>query len=303
MTPADDPRGTDDLFDAIARLIEPGQREYFYQRMLYFRHLRADDELLRIVEATGFLTLLIREAPHAVAIERQHLAELLATHLATIEATAQAAQAYHQYFDDRVTRLPADIAHRISAPAIAQAITESLRQEFLRSGLPATAEALAVMSKQLQQTTTDFQRASDQLTEAHHGAAAEAARAIERVYTSVWQAAEATQGTMQQFRQRFRVDYWWSVGTLVPAALLMGILLGFIVHGWMVTPAHASLPSVAPSTAPAPSTRQPGSSSTPPPTRRSSRRRLSMVADGTVMEQPWNSAGTDRRTRRAKPQA
>ena len=43
------------LFDAIAKLLEPGQREYFYQRMLYFRHLRPDDELLRIVEAIGFL--------------------------------------------------------------------------------------------------------------------------------------------------------------------------------------------------------------------------------------------------------
>jgi hypothetical protein len=303
MTPADDPFGIDDLFDAIARLLEPGQREYFYQRMLHFRHLRADDELLRIVEAIGFLTLLIREAPHAVAIERQYLAELLATHVATIEATAQAAQAYHQYVDDRVTRLPADIAQRISPPAIAQAITESLRQEFVRSGLPATAEALTVVSKQLQQTTREFQRASDQLTEAHHGAAAQAAGAIERVYTSVWQAAEATQGTLQQFRQRFRLDYWWSVGTLVPAALLMGILLGFILHKWMVTPAHAALPAVAPATEPATSTSQPGSSSAPTPTRWSTRRRLSMVADGTALEQPWNSAGTDRRARRPKPEA
>jgi hypothetical protein len=232
--PTADPRGTDDLIDAIARRLEPGQRESFYQRMLYFRHLRADDELLRIVEALGWLTLLIRDAPHAVAIERQHLAELLATHVATIEATAQAAQTFHQQIEDRVARLPAEIAGGIRPSAIAQAIAESLRQEFVRSGLPAIAEALAVLSTQLQQTTTDFQRASDQLTEAHHGAAMQAARAIERVYASVWQAAESTKDTMQQFRQRFRLDYWWSVGTLVPAALLIGIWLGFILHrgGW-----------------------------------------------------------------------
>jgi hypothetical protein len=302
MTRADDPRGTDDLFDAIARLLEPGQREYFYQRMLHFRHLRADDELLRIVEAIGFLSLLIREAPHAVGIERQHLAELLATHVATIEATAKAAQTYHQQIEDRVTRLPADIARGISPAAIAQAITESLRQEFVRSGLPATAEALAVVSKQLQQTTREFQRASDQLSDAHHGAATEAARAIERVYTSVRQATEATQGTMQQFRQRFRLDYWWSVGTLVPMALLMGILLGFILYGWRVTPAHAALPAVAPATEPAAtSTSPPRSSSTP--SRWSTRHRVSIVADGTALEQPWNSAGTDRRARGRKPKA
>ena len=56
----------EDLFDAIARLLEPGQREHFYQRMLYFKHLRPEDELLRLVEAIGLLALLIREAPHAV---------------------------------------------------------------------------------------------------------------------------------------------------------------------------------------------------------------------------------------------
>jgi hypothetical protein len=190
MTPADDPRGTDDLFDAIGRLIEPGQREYFYQRMLYFRHLRADDELLRIVEATGFLTLLIREAPHAVAIERQHLAELLATHVATIEATAQAAQAYHQYLDDRVARLPADIAHGVSPPAIAQAITESLRQEFVRSGLPATAEALAVLSKQLHASP----RGADGLTPG-------ASRGFERGIRAVVELARQSVGVEQDHRR------------------------------------------------------------------------------------------------------
>ena len=41
----------EDLFDAIATLLEPGQREHFYQRMLYFKHLRPEDELLRL--ATG----------------------------------------------------------------------------------------------------------------------------------------------------------------------------------------------------------------------------------------------------------
>ena len=72
MTRPDPARPPHDLFDAIATLLEPCQREYFYQRMLYFRQLRPDDELLRIVEAIGFLALIIRDAPHAVAIEREH---------------------------------------------------------------------------------------------------------------------------------------------------------------------------------------------------------------------------------------
>jgi hypothetical protein len=80
----------EDLFEAIAGLLEPSQREYFYQRMLYFRHLRPEDELLRLVEAIGLLALLIREAPHAVVREREQMAQLLETSLATIHAAGEA---------------------------------------------------------------------------------------------------------------------------------------------------------------------------------------------------------------------
>jgi len=158
MTRPDPPAATDDLFDAIAALLEPDQRAYFYRRMLHFRQLRPDDELLRIVEAIGFLALIIRAAPGAVAIERQHLTQLFATHLATVDAAAKTGQAYHEQLDDRLTQLPAEIAAGISPPAIAQAITESLRQAFVRSGLPATPEALGLLSRQLHGTTADFQR-------------------------------------------------------------------------------------------------------------------------------------------------
>src|SRR5215831_10054313 len=112
----------EELFEAIAKLLEPGQREYFYQRMLYFRQLRPEDELLRLVEAIGLLALLIREAPHAVAREREQMAQLLETSLATIQTAGQAGQAYQRQLDGRLTRLPTDLAQGISPEAIAQAI-------------------------------------------------------------------------------------------------------------------------------------------------------------------------------------
>src|SRR5713226_6309032 len=86
----------EDLFGATARLLEPGQREYFYQRMLYFQQLRPEDELLRLVEAIGLLAFLIREAPHAVAREREQMAQLLEASLATIHAAGEAGQAYQR---------------------------------------------------------------------------------------------------------------------------------------------------------------------------------------------------------------
>src|SRR3984893_8517835 len=117
----------DDLFEAIATLLEPGQRGYFHPRLRYFKHLRPEDELLRLVEAIGLLALLIREAPHAVAREREQMAQLLESSLATIHAAADAGQAYQRQLDGRLTALPTDLAKGISPEAIARAITESLR--------------------------------------------------------------------------------------------------------------------------------------------------------------------------------
>src|ERR1700723_1390837 len=110
MTRPSSASAPDNLFEAIANLLEPGQREYFYQRMLYFRQLRPDDEILRLVEAIGLLALLIREAPHAVAREREQLAQLLAASLATMPAAGEAWQANHPEIDDGLARLPADLA-------------------------------------------------------------------------------------------------------------------------------------------------------------------------------------------------
>src|SRR5260370_836032 len=106
--------GPEDLFDAIARLVEPGQRAYFYQRMLYFRHLRPEDELLRLVEAIGFLALLIREAPQAVALQREQMAQLLETSIATIHAAGEAEHADPPQAGGRLAPPPPPLAHRFS---------------------------------------------------------------------------------------------------------------------------------------------------------------------------------------------
>src|ERR1700680_2740324 len=104
MTRPSSASAPEDLFAAMATLLEPGQREYFYQRMLYFRHLRPEDELLRLVEAIGLLALLIREAPHAVARERAQMAQLLETSLATMHAAAEAGEGEQGGRDGRLAQ-------------------------------------------------------------------------------------------------------------------------------------------------------------------------------------------------------
>ena len=221
----------EDLFEAIAELLEPGQREYFYQRMLYFRHLRPEDELLRLVEAIGLLALLIREAPHAVTREREQMAQLLETSLATIRAAGEAGQTYQRQLDKRLKALPADVVAGITPEAIARAITESLRQQFVQSGLPATADALTAISHQLTQATGQFQRAADQLS-ACAGRAEEARRASDQMTTSVATATETARRTLDTVRREFRLECVRAVWLLCGTAVLLGILLGIAFERW-----------------------------------------------------------------------
>jgi len=311
MTPRDRRSAPDDLFDDIAKLLDPSQREYFYQRMLYFRQLRPDDELLRIVEAIGFLALVIREAPPAIAIEREQIAQALATTLASIQAVAESTQAYHRQLEDRLTRLPAAVAEGISPPAVAHAITEHLRQQFVRSGLPATADALAVVAKQLTQAAATLQRGAQQLA-AETGAADEARRALAEVRTSLVHATDHAKGAMATLGREFQADYRHAITALCGGALLVGALLGFGLQSW-----RAARVEVVPqlTVAPAP-VAAPTSSTEPHPTTRplSKTRPHRLMSDppagrgaddahGTPVEQPWSSDGSPGDPPDAKPEA
>jgi hypothetical protein len=223
----------EDLFESIAKLLEPGQREYFYQRMLYFRHLRSEDELLRLVEAIGLLALLIREAPHAVAREREQMAQLLETSLATIHAAGEAGQTYQRQLDGRLSTLPADLAERISPAAIARAITESLRQQFVQSGLPAAADALTAISQQLTETTGQFQRTAGQLS-ACAGRAEETRRASDQMTASVAKTTETARLALETVAHEFRLECVRAVWLLCGIAWLFGMLLGVVFERWRI---------------------------------------------------------------------
>lgn len=199
--------------------------------MLYFRQLRPDDELLCIAEAMGFLALVIREAPHAVAVEREQLTELLTTALGSLQATVQSGQAYQQQLERRLANLPAEVAKGISAPAIAHTITESLRQEFVRSGLPATAEALVVVAKELKNTTADIQRSIGRLT-ACMRMTEDASHALDTLRGSLSQATDSARQALTDVARMFTRDYHWSIATLCAAALMLGVLLGYAFHTW-----------------------------------------------------------------------
>lgn len=148
----------DTLFDAIAILLPTTQREYFYRRMAHLRQLQPDDEMLQIAEAMGFLALLIREAPAAMAVERGQFDELLRKHTATLATIDQNTTKYHQHLEQRLAQLPQAITTGIHPQKIA-AMIEGLRQQFVETGMPYTAEVLNVSFARMREVSAELSKA------------------------------------------------------------------------------------------------------------------------------------------------
>ena len=85
-----------DFIDDIAELLPAEQRPLWYRDMAHLRRLPADDEMLRIARAMGFLALVTRQTPAQIAMEREKLATILDHSIKAIQSARQDAVALHQ---------------------------------------------------------------------------------------------------------------------------------------------------------------------------------------------------------------
>ena len=247
-----------DFIDDIARLLPADQRPLWYRDMAHLRRLPDDDEMLRIARAMGFLALVTRQTPAQIAIEREQLATILGDSIKAIQSARRDAVALRQQLEERLAQLPAEIAEGISPAAIAAKLSESLRQQFVASGIPETAQALAVVSKQTQQVAGEFDRSSKQLTDSYRGAASDVRRALDQMRSSIEYASDAATRAAHDLTHTFLREYKWSVLALCSAALAVGFALGTLYYRWInrtptkpePTPSTVMVPSKPPDAAP-----------------------------------------------------
>src|SRR5947208_10046650 len=112
------------------------------------------DELLTILRALNFLSLIIGEAPDRITSEREKLGELLSGTVDAIQAAQTANITYQKQLEERLAELPIALARELKLNSIAESINESLRQQFLSSGIPETADALGVVSQQISEAAS-----------------------------------------------------------------------------------------------------------------------------------------------------
>ncbi len=178
LEPVETGHAEPDLIDRIADALPEEVRSEYYRELRHCRFLPESDEMLRLLRAMQFLVLLIERAPSRIADERERLDKVLAAAVDNICRMSAASEAYHVSLERRLTRLPAEIASGISPAAVAGRINENLRQEFMRSTIPQTADALDVISERMKIVCLEFSTTADDVGHAYRGAAEDARKAV-----------------------------------------------------------------------------------------------------------------------------
>ena len=219
-----------DLIDRIANALPAEVRADYYRELRHCRSLPENDEMLLVLRAMQYLTLLMVQAPGRVAVERERLEQLFTAALQSLEKLLKSSEAYKRQLDERLSRLPVEIAAGISPQAIAGNINESLRQRFVQSTIPETALALAQVAEQMKKVTAEFGATASTLGNSYRGAAEEARRSIDDLHSVISAAAATARSAANDLSVDFRQEYRWSLYALSSLALLIGFVLGMLVH-------------------------------------------------------------------------
>jgi hypothetical protein len=237
-----------DFIDEIAELLPSEQRQLWYRDMAHLRRLPADDELLRLARAMGFLALITRQAPVEIASERQKLAATVQDAVKSIEALRNDTATFHQGIGNRLAKLPNEIAEGVNPTSIATIMGESLRQQFMQSGLPETSKALALIAQQSRQAASEFDRSSRKLLNDCKNTTKRFSDAFRDMREMIGDTTEAAKAAAQALTKTFRREYKWSVLMLCTSALMLGFSLGIIWHRWISSPEpnrSANIPAVS----------------------------------------------------------
>jgi hypothetical protein len=227
-----------DLIDRIANALPAEVRADYYRELRHCRSLPENDEMLRILRAMQFSVLLMVQAPERMAAEREKLERILARATETLQKTTESSEAYQAQLDQRLAQLPAEIAEGINPEAVAAMINENLRQQFVQSTIPETADALAVAAAQIKKSTAEFGRAASTLGNSYHGAAEEARKAIGNLESTSSHAISSTKRGAEELLRIFHQEYRWSLYALLSVALVMGIGLRMLYERWLNPPAQ-----------------------------------------------------------------
>jgi hypothetical protein len=208
-------------------------RAGFYRELRHCRSLPQNDEMLRIIRAMQYLVLIMVKLPEQMAAERERFEQIVSRCEALLGDVHEFVDEATKRIDQRLAQVSADIAKALNPPAVAAGINESLRQQFVKTTIPETADALAVNAAQIKKATNEFVTATDTLNNAYDGAAVNARRAIQDLESTSSQAITSNKRQSEELMAVVRQDYRWLLFALPGLCILIGVGLSFWYHHWI----------------------------------------------------------------------
>ncbi len=239
--------GEPTLFDSLARLVPEELQTAYYRVLAHTRTLSPDDEMLRILEAMGILALLTRHTPKDIADERERFQEMLDLHQQYSDEAQQKMLGYVRELEARISALPGEIEAGLDPQQIAMILGESLRQNFLQSGITATVKSLQITGTALTSAQKELATALRTLSDSHGGIVAQVESANNRLTYSLESRAKTIDALLHELKND--VLHVW-IPLACGATLLVGMFCGMEIQGCRDSPSEAA-------TAPTPTTVQP----------------------------------------------
>jgi hypothetical protein len=215
-----------ELIERIAKLLPKDIAAEYYREMMYCCSLPDNDEMLKILRILQILTALIEGVPSRVTLEREAMESLFKGTASALKTVLNSSESYQQQLDDKLHRLPGEIAEGIRPRDIAKTINESLLREFNASPIPKTAASLMVVAEQLKIVHSEFSTAASKIGDAYQGSAAQAREAIARMSSQIEHSADVARSASEDLSVKFHQAYWIVLSSAAVVALLLGIVIG-----------------------------------------------------------------------------
>lgn len=233
-----------DLTDSIAEALPPNLRAAYYRELIHCRSLPDTDEMLRVIRILQILTYLIQQAPAAVATEREKIGALVGSLTDALHRTTQSICEHHSEVDRRLIELPEDLAKRIQPAVIAKEISESVHQEFARSGLLELGQGFQASSAKLEKLLA---RLNTMMT-GFESSLTTIEQQISNAGRGCVQAMHHTRDTLIHEGERLADKYWWPRCVLAGVVIVMVFMLGMRYARWLDPTPAANSATIAPPT-------------------------------------------------------
>jgi len=205
-----------ELIDRIADSLPADVRADYYREMRHCRSLPENDEMLRILRAMQFLTILIHQSPARLAAEREELDKNLTGCLSALKT-----------IEKRLETLPEGVSSSIGPEKVAARITESLRQQFFQTTIPQSGEILASTAAQLKRSVAEIVATMREINNKYDGAATEARAAIDGVQSSIARATRTSREATESLTRTLISLHWTTVSVGALGLFMVGCLVGF----------------------------------------------------------------------------